>query len=287
MPEGLIAVCGDRQEPELKRVLIDDALIDEIREIFRTQEADFHFGCEEIQFSGTWRADDDEIMTLPLPASAQALSDAMQDMSESSLETVDARNIAEEAVRGIAVVPQIGKVLAQKYYDSQTLLPGRFLIPSADGVSFRRTDNPALTFDRNLVCIIEDGLLKFKSLTALGRLIDTTEIFREATAEEIGAFAQHRLIDAIDFTRFESSLNQVTRKLIYVIQTEEILDGCTIESIELAASQTDFALKVENGRIRLPTSSTEIKDLLKFLNDDYYQGAVSQRNFVSNSKRSR
>lgn len=287
MPEGLIAVCGDRQDPRLKRVLIDDALFDDVAGLFADQEAAFRDGCEEIPFSGTWRADADEIMTLPVPASAHVLGEMLPSVSESSLETVDARSIAEDAIRGLAVVPRTGKVVVQKYYDSQTVRPGRFLIPGPDGVSFRRTDSSALTFDRSLTCIVEDGALKFKSLAALARVIDTADMLRDATNEEIEEFAQHPLIDTVDPDGFVLSLNQVTRKLIYLIQSEAMLVGRTIQSLELAATQTNFPLNVANGRIRMPSNNAEIKALLQFLNDDYYRGAISGRNYVSNSKRRR
>ncbi len=287
MPEGLIAVCGDRQEPQLKRVLIDDTLLDDITGLFRVQEEAFRDGCHEIPFSGTWKADSDEIMVLPLPPSARMLGQILPTVSESSLGSVEARNIAEEAIRGLAVVPSARKILIQKYYDSQTVRPGRFLIPGPDGLAFRRTDSSALTFDRNLACIVEDGLLKFKSLAALSRVIDTADMFRDATNEEIEAFAQHPLIDTIDPEGFALSLNQVSRKLVHAIQSEAMLADQTIQSLRQSASQTNFPLDVVNGRIQMPSASTEIKSLLQFLNDDYFTGAISGRSYVSNSKRQR
>ena len=286
MPDGLIAVCVDRREPRLKRLLIDDALFDHVSALFEEQETAFRDGCEEIPFSGTWRADADEIMTLPLPASAHILGEVLPGVSESSLEAVNARSIADDAIRALAVA-RAGKVLVQKYYDSQTVRPGRFLIPGPDGVSFSRTDSSALTFDRGLACVVEDGLLKFKSLTALARVIDTADIFREATAAEVDAFVEHPLIDVVDPAGFAPSLNQVTRKLIYAIQSEEMLAGRTIQSLERAAEQTNFPLDVVNGRVRLPSASAEIKALLQFLNDDFYRGVISGRSYVSNSKRRR
>ena len=285
MPEGLIAVCGDRQQPELKRVLIDDAFFDGVGGLFQDQEADFRLDCEEIPFSGTWRADADEIMTLPLPPSGQVLGALLADVSESSLDTVSARNFADENIRGLAIAPGSGNVLVQKYYGSQTLRPGRFLIPGVDGVSFRRTDDSALTFDRSLACIVEDGLLKFKSLTALGRVIDTTDIFRDATAEEVLDFAQHPLIDTANPDEFVLSTNQVVRRLIHAIQSSGGLVNQTIQSLQQAASQTSFKLNVVNGRVRMPSTNNEIKLLLHFLNDDLFKGALSGVNYVTNSKK--
>ena len=286
MPEGVIAVCGDRREPTLKRVLIDDAFFEDIASLFYDQEEAFRHECYEVPFGGTWRADADEIVTLPLPRAAQVLG-LLPSRSETALDTMEARNIADEAIRGLVVAPERDKVLVQKYYDSQTMLPGRFLIPGVDGLSFRRTDSSALTFDKGLVCVIEDDLLKFKSLAALSRVIDTTEIFREATDEEIEEFKQHPLIDIVDPDGFDSSLNQVFRKLIYGIQSGEMLANRTIGSLQQAASQTGFPLNVRGERIQMPAASGDIKALLRFLNDDIYIGAISGANFMTNSKRPR
>ena len=285
MPEGLIAVCGNRRDPELKRVLIDDELFDEVGDLFLHQEADFRQGCEEIAFSGTWRADADEIMTLPLPPSAEILGRLLPTVSESALTSIAAKNLADAGIRGLAIATQSGKVLVQKYYDSQTLLPGKFLVPGVDGRSFGRTNTAALTFDRGLTCIVEGDLLKFKSLSALARVIDTADIFRDATAAEVKEFAQHPLIDTVDPDGFVLSTNQVTRRLIHAIQSDQMLEGQTIESIQSAASQTGFALHVTGGRIQMPGSSKTIKELLRFLNDDLFRGAISGHNFVANSKR--
>lgn len=287
MHEGLIAVCGNRQDPQLKRILIDDALFDGVGELFQDQEADFRHECEEVPFSGTWKADKDEIMTLPLPPSAHALAAVLlgSAVSETSMDTVSPSNLANEEIRGLAIALGARKVLVQKYYDSQTLRPGRFLIPGVDGVSFGRTDASALTFDRTLACIVEDDLLKFKSLTALGRVIDTTDIFRDATAEEVLHFAQQPLIDTPDPEGFVSATGQVSRRLIHAIQSSGMLASQTIQSLQQAASQIGFTLNVVSGRIRMPSASKEIKSLLQFLNDDLFRGAISGENYVTNSKR--
>ena len=284
MTQGLIAVCGTRQDPELKRVLIDDMLLNEVRGLFQTQDQDFRVGCEEVAFSGSWRADRDEIMTLPVPASAGALGSLLDGVSESSLGAVNATGLGDEGIRGLAVALS-DRVLVQKYYDAQTLRPGRFLVPGPDGVRFSRTDSSALTFDRNLACTVEDDLLKFKSLTVLSRVIDTSEIYRDATIGEVLHFANNPLIDTPDPVGFADSTSQVVRRLIHVIASSNMLGNQTLHSLQQAAAQTGFQLNVVNGRVRMPTTNNEIKALLRFLNDDVFRGALSGQNYVTNSKR--
>ena len=287
MPRGLIAVCGDRREPQLKRMPIGRGLLDDITGLFRDQEEKFREGCHEIPFGGTSRADADEIMTLPLPPTARILDQLLRGQPVLALDTINPRNIVNEGLRGLVLVQDTDIMLVQKYYSSQTIRPRTFMVPDVDGVNFRRTDSSALTFDSGLVCIVENDTIKFKSLQALSRVVDTTDISREATAEEIREFIRHPLIDPVDADRFESSLNQVSRKLIYAIQSEGMLADRTIQSLQDAASQTEFSLNVVGDRIQMPTAGADIKALLRFLNDDLFTGAISGANFMTNAKRRR
>jgi len=40
-----------------------------------------------------------------------------------------------------------------------------------------------------------------------------------------------------------------------------------------------------DGKIILPTNPTQLRRLLRFLDEDYYESALSQTRFLSNSKR--
>lgn len=284
MPEGLIAICGARSEPRVKRVLLDDAIANDVRDIFRGQKDAFMDGCQPVPFDGNWRCDSDEYMTLPISKPAQVFIDAIS-CSEPHLPTVDSLHLEQEEIRGLAIAVS-GRLLVQKYLSSQTLRPARFVVPGPDGVQFRRLDASALCFDNHLTCVIQDGVIKFKSVKNLSRIIDTTEIVREATNEEVTELADHPLIVTPDLDAFLDSLGQVARRLVHSIQESGILEGMDVPGLQVAARQCGYDLPLSgDGRIAMPSGAKEIKELLQFLNENRFRGAITGQRYVTNSRR--
>jgi len=139
-----------------------------------------------------------------------------------------------------------------------------------------------------LDCIVEDDLIKFRSLSILSRIIDTSEIFKDATDSEVQSFAnQHSdLFHVIDSDRFIRNTNQTARKLITSLMNSDVLKGKTVQYLQDAAGIVEKTLDLENEKIVIPESSKEITNLMKFLNDNFYVGPVSKKSYEINSKRS-
>ena len=284
MPEGLIAICGSRSEPCIKRVLVDDAIANDVRQIFRAQEDAFMDGCQPVPFDGNWMCGSDEYMTLPISQPAQVFIDALS-CSEPHLPPLNSLRLEQEEIRGLAIAVS-GRLLVQQYSSSQTLRPGRTFVPGPDGVHFRRLDASALRFDNHLTCVTQDGVIKFKSVKNLSRIIDTTEIVREATNEEAKALAGHSLIVTPDLDAFLDSLGQVTRRLVHSIHESGVLEGMDVPGLQVAAGRCGYDLPLSgDGRIAMPSGPKEIRELLQFLNENRFRGAITGQRYVTNSRR--
>ena len=55
--------------------------------------------------------------------------------------------------------------------------------------------------------------------------------------------------------------------------------------IKNIAKKVNINIKVKNKKIIIPNNKSEIKIILKFLDEEIYQGAFSQHLFLTNSKR--
>ena len=128
-----------------------------------------------------------------------------------------------------------------------------------------------------LVCIVENGLIKFRSLYNLSRVIDTSTIFRMATDQDVKSFVSQysHLFEIIDINGFLCSTNRNARKYIMSLITSEVLQDRTVESLQAVAAQTQLNLEVQNGKIVMPSKSVDITELMRFLNDSRYAGPIS------------
>lgn len=142
-----------------------------------------------------------------------------------------------------------------------------------------------MTMANDLACIIEDGLIKFKSQHKLRAIINLLEIYRAATDDEVQAFAIHPSLHVEDIAAFVVTTNQTSRKLIHAVIQGGVLDVYTPPFIQTAAAQTGLSVELCDGKLAMPAQHSGIKAILQFLNESRYNGPLSGQAFVTNSQR--
>ena len=287
MPQNLFAACRTHDGRLIaKRVRLDANVQQAVEAVFAEQEAAFRQGVtDEVPFDGSWTPNEDEFLTIDVPAEAQIFADTIN-ANAMAVDDIDTAAFAAEGIKALFTgIPVNGatKVLVQRF-TSQQVLERRFALLQ-QGNAFRRLSEPAFTLDNSLACIIEDGTVKFKSQHKLRSIINMLEIYREATEQEVQTFAAHASLEVTDAVGFVNVTNQVSRKLIHAIVNNGTLDNYTPAQIQAAAQQTNLAIDVQNGRIVMPTTHADIKALLQFLNESRYSGPLSGQAFVTNSQR--
>lgn len=287
MPQNLFAACRDNGGQLIaKRVRLDATVQQAIEVMFAEQENAFRQGVtDEVPFDGTWTPDEDEFLTIDVPAEAQVFADAIS-ANAMAVADINTAAFAGEGIKALFTgVSANGatKVLVQRF-TTQQVLERRFALLQ-QGNAFRRLTEPAFTLDNSLACIIEDGKIKFKSQHKLRSIINMLDIYRAATEQEVQTFAAHASLYVADVAGFVGVTNQVSRKLIHAIINNGTLDNYTPADIQAAAQQTNLAIVVQNGRIVMPTAHNDIKALLQFLNESRYSGPLSGQPFVTNSQR--
>ena len=287
MPQNLFAACRDNGGQLIaKRVRLDAAVQQAIEAIFADQEAAFRHGVtSEVPFDGSWTPDEDEFLTIDIPAEAQVFADTIN-ANAMAIADINAAAFAGEGIKARFTGVSINgatKVLVQRF-TSQQVLERRFALLQ-QGNAFRRLTEPAFTLDNTLACIIEGGRIKFKSQHKLRSIINMLDIYRAATDQEVQAFAGHPNLHVADVAAFVGVTNQVSRKLIHAISNNGTLDNYTPADIQAAAQQTNLVIDVQNGRIVMPAAHGDIKALLQFLNESRYSGPLSGQAFVTNSQR--
>lgn len=287
MPQNLFAACRDNGGQLIaKRVRLDANVQQAIEAIFADQEAAFRQGViDEVPFDGSWTPDEDEFLTIDVPAEAQVFADTING-NAMAVADINTAAFADEGIKALFTgicANGATKTLVQRF-TSQQVLERRFALLQ-QGNAFRRLTESAFTLDNSLACIIEGGKIKFKSQSKLRSIINMLDIYRAATDQEVQTFAAHTSLEVADIADFVGVTNQVSRKLIHAIINNGTLDNYTPSDIQAAAQQTNLTIIVQNGRIVMPATHSDIKALLQFLNESRYSGPLSGQAFVTNSQR--
>ena len=286
MPQNLFAACRMDGELSAKRVHLDATVQQAIENIFAQQEAAFREGVtDEVAFDGSWKPDDEEFLTIDVPAEA-AIFEATILGNATTVPDLDGAHFAEEGIKALftgTVGHGAAKVLVQRF-TSQQVLSRRFSLLQ-QGNAFRQLTDPAFTLDNSLTCIVEAGKIKFKSLQKLRSIIDMVELYRAATDADVQTFARHTNLAVWDVPAFVAATNQTSRKLIHAVAASGTLDHYTPAEIQTAAQSTGLTVTIQNGKVEMPREHTGIKALLQFLNESRYSGPLSHHPYVTNSQR--
>lgn len=286
MPQNLFAACRDNGNLEIKRIRLDATVQQAVADVFNDQEQAFRAGIQtEVPFDGSWTPDEDELLTIPTPQEALVFGTTLQ-ANATTVPDLNTASFQAEGVKAVFTGEVVGgqtKVLLQAF-DGRQMLERKFALLQR-GNAFRRLTDPAFTLDTSLTCIIEGGLVKFKSQHKLRSIIDMMSIYRAATDQEVQAFAAHPALDVGDVAAFVDTTNVVSRKLIHAITNNGTLNAHTPIQIQQAAQATGLAVTLQNNRIVMPTAHADIKALLQFLNESRYSGPLSGTQYVTNSRR--
>ena len=183
----LLALCGEKDNILVKEVPLNEATQRDVNDVFKEQEASFREG-NEVPFDQNWTSENDEILTVGIPQGVTVFKEIFETIA-TSFEPIDTNNFASEDIRALAIKDK-KRILVQAFRAGQSLSHKRFSLLYRDG-TFTRLKESAFHLDNKLVCIIENGLIKFRSLHNLGCIIDTSTIFNEATDAEVNAFVKN------------------------------------------------------------------------------------------------
>jgi hypothetical protein len=259
----------------------------EIEAVFREQLRAFETGIvQTIPFDGRYVPDEGELLVIEDFVDVDGLSDAVAnpltiDAFDPALHSLDSVKALFTSVDGT----ERPRVLIQ-FFERRRLIANRGVAIFFSDDTFRRMSDAGLTLDTRLLGVLDGGSLKFQSFHFLRRVFDLSEHFREATNDEVMAFTAHERLAVDDVAAFLNSAGPLVRKKIALIRQSGVLDNFTTEQIAAAAQAFGLVVqRTDENKIKLPANKTELRRLLRFLDEDYYESALSQTRYVSNSKR--
>jgi hypothetical protein len=262
----------------------------EMDEIFSNQERRFKASSEEqIAFDGKYKPDEGECLYIDDYDDIDGLHDAIANPLGVPQIAADAEEF--EKIKALFMGrSQDGKRIALvQNFDKRRILSAKGFSVFFSADVFRKLEGIGLTIGSSLSAILEDSRLSFFSFHSARQVFDLSQYFREATDEDLNNFAASQALKVRDPAAFVAACDNWIRGKVALVMQSGILETIDFEATKASATVFGINLETEaNGdkvALVLPEKKAELKKLLRFLDEDYFQSVLSSTPHLSNSKR--
>lgn len=292
MPDNinLFALVDDDQMP-VRWIPLTADLAAELNEFFAKQQSEFLAEKQQIEFSEGYNTDGSEIFTIaeyPLPEFiSSVLSNPLP---------IQKLNLIEESHRVKALFTGTWKsgvkVVNFQVFDAGKLLKKGFTLIGS-GQTYKKLEEPGLVLQDKLAAHFANGTLFFSSYHTTKRFLDLTPFYREATDADLDNFVSSPLFAFEDETSFKDHADGMIRKKVALLQKNKVLDDLSVRDIHKIASSfnqdlpSEFHVHInisDDGKLIVPKDKKQLKELIRFLDEDYLLAPLSKRKCLTNSK---
>lgn len=291
---NLFALVDDDNSP-IRRIPLSATLNNELAQLFGEQQTALLGDKQPITFTGSYNVDVGEIFTIadyPLP---QAIGHAIGNPL-----TCQFLNLNTETQRIKALFSGSWTTASQtvnfQVFDAGKLLSNRWTLiglPIHSGDTYKRLEEPGLILQDKLTAHFHNGTLYFSSYHNTKRFLDLSEYYREATDTDLVAFTATELFVFEDEESFMEQADSVIRKKIALLQKNEVLKDITVRDIQTVINNFNAELPEEHhinitvndeGKLVVPDDKKRLKELIRFLDEDYVTAPLTKRKCLTNSK---
>lgn len=285
------ALVSENRTTVVRQLQVNQSLQQSLQTLFEQQEQELlpqHI--EIVPFDGGYNVDETEVFSIDGFMLPPQIADAVK----------NPRQVSKLVLSG-AAPPQIKSIFAgthnpadnsltvlfQQFNKSRLLVTGLTILHQ--GNTFQKMTDPGITLDTKLVAAFKDGTLYFRSFRSVNPIVDISDYYNEATDGEIGQVLDHARLHVEDTEVVLKLTDSWMRRRFSAILSSGILDSVTPRKIVNRAGKYGMTLgtcRVGNAdALVFPQSKKEIKQLLTFLNEGYFEGELTGRLFQTNSQR--
>ncbi|VFA41323.1 DUF4868 domain-containing protein [Chryseobacterium indologenes] len=230
---------------------------------------------EEILFDGNFKIDGNEVLYVEMSLSENLIE---ANSNAIGLEVLD---INEDDIKTLFWIED--DVYYFQNFDKRKLLQNKNVI-FYSGTTYHKLNEDALIVENMVNAIYKDGKFYFKSYANANKIISLSDFFEEASNETIEEFATNPIFD-LDLLWLKENSDTAIRKQITLIQKSQVLASASSKKIRSSAKKFNLEIEIEDGKLKLPNDKKACKNILSFLNEQYYFGLISGKKFITNSKR--
>jgi len=272
------------------RIPLSAEIQQEVAETFVGQEQQFRASSEEqIAFDGKYKPDYGECLFIDDYDDIDDLHGAIANPL-SVPEIVPLTN-EFEAIKALFVGKPGGtkKTALIQSFDKRKIISNKGLSIFHAANVFRKVEGVGLTLGTGISAILEDRKLSFFSFHSARQIFDLSQYFKEATDDDLNEFAASNLVKVEDLSTFVAASDTWVRRKVALVMQSGILEKIELETTKNAALIFGINIQTEingeNVALVLPQNKAELKKLLRFLDEDYFQSVLSSTLHLSNSKR--
>jgi hypothetical protein len=193
-------------------------------------------------------------------------------------------------IKGIAAVNTDGgkvtvvfKVIAK----AKKLEPARNLMVMCSPKGYERQTHPGIIIDDRVAAAYVDGSLLFKSTATVKQLLSLKAYMNEASDLEIISFLEKRF--ETDTEKLLAVADKWMRKRFTSLMESTLFDERTaLEIYDTAksfSSEIPMELSKDRSKLIMPAEKRDIRMMLKFLNEEYYKGVLTGKDYQTSGKR--
>ena len=284
----LAAIVGQGAQTSLNRVPLHQDVQMDLAGSWGYYYRKFVESAREIDFIPGYKPENDERFCLTIHTPPDWLRDERSD-SIRDCEPIGKSESDLDGVKGLAAfVRNSGGselVLFQNFNRSRVIRPSYSLLEERGTyVSVRR---PGVMLDSKLSAVYQshDRKLLFSNFYNVNTFLPLSHYYQEASEQDIRTMLDHPLLAPEDVDALAIGANQWFRVRFGMLAQSGILDEYSAEQICAQSDGFPVEIRLRNGQVVFPAEKSQAKRLLQFLNEELFQGAITETLYETNSKR--
>ena len=243
----------------------------------------------KIRFSGTcFKADSDEILFVDQYQLPDIYQTAITDPSAIPLfDIARGESVQIRSVFAIETNKQTNESILFQSSSATKVLDNRRTLLLRNG-SFHHLNESGFIIDSKLSAFFKNKCLFFRSYNMVKRFLDLTDYFHSATNPQINDILNQPLFACDNPAAVIELSDDWMRKRFTSIQSLGILDKINVKTTAKKAHEYGITLILDkkNGKdaIVISEDKNEIKQILRFLNEEYYTGELTGNRYLTNSQ---
>jgi hypothetical protein len=286
---NIFAIVDDEQTP-IRRIPLTGNLQLQVRQFFDAQKAEFIADRKELEFTGSYNVDTDEIFSIKDYQIPEKISSSLQNPLNSPILILKNETHRIKTIFTGLWTANEKRISFQVFDSSKVLSKGFTLLNSGD--TYKKLEDPGLVLQDKLTAHYQDGKLLFTSYHNTKRFLDLSNYYKEATDIDLDTFSSNNLFEFENKDTFKNIADSIIRKKIALLQKNNVLANLSINDIKTVsddfnqkvADEHKINIAINDGKLVIPEDKKQLKELIRFLDEDYFTAPLTKRKCLTNSK---
>lgn len=287
--EFLAIVRNGPDSSSIYRLSMDNELREEMERAFTIPAGKWQdHAVQRTTFDDGYRLADNEIFEIrnfkmpPDLLNALRFPQEHEEFNAESHGVGGIKAIIAASVRGsdiTAIFKTIGK--------AKKIEPAKNLMVVCGRKTYEKMSRPAIMIDDRVTAVYSDGTLLFKSPSTVKQVLSLKEYMKEANDLEMVTFLEARF--ETDPEKILGVADTWMRKRFAALMQSTLFDERTAvdiyETAKSFSTEIPMELSKDRNKLVLPEAKGDIRVILKFLNEEYYKGVLTGKDYQTHSKR--